>query len=96
MAGHVCSHCGHLDEVFAAGGAARLGAETGVPVLGALPLDGAIRAQADGGAPTVVAAPESEAATRYLQIARRAAAELVRAGDADFPEIVIETESPPA
>lgn len=90
MAGHTCSHCGHVDAVFDAGGAERLAAENHVPVLGSLPLDGAIRAQADGGAPTVVSMPESEAAGRYLKIARRAAAALVDAGAAEFPEIVVE------
>lgn len=90
MAGHTCSHCGHVDAIFDAGGAERLATEYHVPVLGSLPLDGAIRAQADGGAPTVVSAPESEAAGRYLKIARRAAAALVAAGAAEFPEIVVE------
>ncbi len=90
MAGHTCSRCGHVDAIFDAGGADRLAAEYHVPVLGSLPLDGAIRAQADGGAPTVVSSPESEAAGRYLKIARRAAAALVAAGAAEFPEIVVE------
>lgn len=90
MAGHTCSHCGHVDPVFDAGGADRMAAEFQVPVLGSLPLDGAIRAQADGGAPTVVGRPESEVATRYLQIARQTAAALVHAGAAEFPEIVVE------
>lgn len=91
MAGHTCSQCGHLDPVFAAGGADRLAQEHGVPVLGQLPLDGRIGAQADGGEPTVVAEPESELAGRYLALARRAAAALVAAGAAAFPDIVVES-----
>lgn len=90
MAGHTCSHCGHVDAVFDAGGAEKMAAQFQVPLLGSLPLDGAIRAQADGGAPTVVGRPESEAASRYLKIARQAAAALVQAGAAEFPEIVVE------
>lgn len=90
MAGHTCSQCGHVDPVFDAGGAAALAEKYHVPVLGSLPLDGQIRAQADGGAPTVVAVPESELTSRYLQIARRATAALSSAGAAEFPEIVIE------
>ena len=91
MAGHTCSQCGHVDDIFDNGGAQRLAEQYGVPLLGSLPLDRQIRAQADGGAPTVVAQPESELAGRYLKIARRATAELVGRGAAEFPEIVVES-----
>ena len=58
MSLHVCSNCGHVDHIFGAGGGARLAAEFGVTLLGELPLDTAIREQADGGRPTVVAEPD--------------------------------------
>jgi ATP-binding protein involved in chromosome partitioning len=74
MSVHVCSHCGHVEHIFGAGGGARLAAENGVALLGELPLDVRIREQADGGRPTVVADPEGPAAQAYISAARRAAA----------------------
>ena len=93
MSVHVCSHCGHVDHIFGAGGGARLAAEHGVALLGELPLDTRIREQADGGRPTVVAEPDSPAAQAYIDAARRAAAVLSRRArdrSALFPKIVIE------
>ena len=39
MSVHVCSHCGHVEHIFGAGGGARMAAEYGVALLGELPLD---------------------------------------------------------
>ncbi|GAB3039501.1 iron-sulfur cluster carrier protein ApbC [Oleiagrimonas citrea] len=76
MATHVCSNCGHEEHIFGEGGAARMGEQYEVPVLGSLPLDIRIREQADSGAPTVVAMPESDLTARYREIARNTAARL--------------------
>jgi len=76
MAMHTCSNCGHVEHVFGEGGGERMAAQYGVPLLGSLPLDGAIRAEADSGAPTVAARPDSAHALAYREIARRAAARL--------------------
>lgn len=70
MAVHVCSRCGHAEHVFGEGGAARLGERYQVPVLGALPLEPAIRVQADAGTPIVAARPQDPAAQAYRAIAR--------------------------
>ena len=48
MAQHVCSNCGHVEHLFGAGGGERMAAQYGVPLLGALPLDIAIREQGMG------------------------------------------------
>jgi ATP-binding protein involved in chromosome partitioning len=93
MSVHVCSHCGHSEHIFGAGGGARLAAEHGIRLLGELPLDIRIREQADGGRPTVVAEPDSPAAQAYIDAARRAAAALAlrsRDRSALFPKIVVE------
>jgi ATP-binding protein involved in chromosome partitioning len=93
MSVHICPNCGHTDHIFGAGGGARMAAEYGVKLLGELPLDARIRAEADGGRPTVIAAPDSPRARCYLEMARRTAAALaLRARDrsAVFPKIVIE------
>src|SRR5476649_2757837 len=76
MSVHVCSHCGHIEHIFGAGGGARMAEQYGVRLLGELPLDGQIREETDGGRPTVVAAPDSARARAYFQMARRTAAAL--------------------
>ena len=70
MAVHVCSNCGHAEHVFGEGGAGRMSAQYGVPVLGSLPLEIGIRAQGDAGTPIVAAQPDSTAAQAYRAIAR--------------------------
>jgi len=93
MSLHVCSQCGHEEPIFGAGGGDRLAAESDVPLLGQLPLDIDIRRDADGGAPTVVAKPDSAPAQAYRAAARKAAALLAaRAIDRKsvFPRVVVE------
>ena len=65
----------------------------GVPLLGKLPLERAIREQSDSGTPTVIAAPDSLAAQSYRAIARLAGAKLslqARNKSIGFPNIVIQ------
>ena len=93
MAVHVCSKCGHAEHIFGEGGGARMGEDYGVELLGSLPLDLAIRQQADGGKPTVVAAPDSPVAASYREIARKVAARVAGLSEdrsAVFPKIVIQ------
>ena len=93
MALHVCGRCGHAEPIFGEGGGARMAEEYDVRLLGSLPLDGRIRAEADGGRPSVVAEPNSPRAEAYLGLARHAAGELARRSrdrSAAFPKIVVE------
>jgi ATP-binding protein involved in chromosome partitioning len=78
MAIHVCSKCGHAEHIFGEGGAARMGAQYGVEVLGSIPLDIRIREQADSGHPTVVAEPDGDLATAYKAIARKVAVRIAQ------------------
>lgn len=78
MAVHTCSHCGHVEHLFGQGGGERMAAQYGVPLLGSLPLDIAIREQGDAGQPVVVAAPDSAVAQAYRQTARVMAATLAQ------------------
>lgn len=90
MSTHICTSCGHEEPIFGAEGGQRLAEATGVPLLAALPLELAVREQADGGRPTVVADPGGASAQRYLGMARRAAALLsAGGGPAAFPELVV-------
>ncbi|MGH8229471.1 MAG: iron-sulfur cluster carrier protein ApbC [Steroidobacteraceae bacterium] len=93
MSVHVCSECGHVEHIFGSGGGERMARQYGVRLLGELPLDASIREEADGGRPTVVAAPGTARAKAYLETARRTAAALARRGRGGataFPKIVVE------
>ena len=93
MSLHVCSHCGHEEPIFGAGGAERMSKDYDVEMLGALPLDIRIREQADSGMPTVVADPDGRVAEIYRGIARRIAvkvAEKQQDHSAAFPKIVVQ------
>lgn len=58
-------------RIFGEGGGAELAADLGVDLLGTVPLLPAMREGADRGEPVVVAAPGSEAAAVFDEIARR-------------------------
>jgi ATP-binding protein involved in chromosome partitioning len=93
MSLHVCTNCGHVEHIFGAGGGERMAEQYGVALLGELPLDAKIREEADGGRPTVIAAPDTERARAYFDTARRTAGALARrARDRSslFPKIVVE------
>ena len=85
MAVHVCSHCGHVEHLFGQGGGERMAAQYGVPLLGSLPLEIAIREQGDAGTPIVAAAPDSAAAQAYRRTARHLAARLAARPKAAMP-----------
>ncbi|CAG9267656.1 MULTISPECIES: iron-sulfur cluster carrier protein ApbC [Paraburkholderia] len=93
MGMHICSNCGHEEHIFGTGGAERMSKEYGVDVLGSLPLDIAIREQADSGTPTVAADPDGRTAEIYRTIARKVAihiAERSRDMSSKFPTIVVQ------
>jgi ATP-binding protein involved in chromosome partitioning len=79
MALHVCSACGHVDEIFGAGGGEKLGEQYHVPLLGRLPLIRSIRINADTGNPSVVAG--DDAAPLYQQIALNVIREIEKLGE---------------
>ena len=92
MAVHVCSHCGHVEHIFGADGGRRMAADYKMDYLGGLPLDINIRLQADSGAPTVVAAPDSDVAGLYKTVARKVAvkvAEQAKDFSSKFPTITV-------
>ena len=93
MSIHICSKCGHEEHIFGHGGAERMSQDYGAELLGALPLELAIREMTDAGKPTVVGAPDSRAAEIYRAIARRVAVKVAeRAKDmtSKFPNIVVQ------
>ncbi len=93
MSIHVCSQCGHQESIFGSGGGERMARQYDVAFLGALPLDAAIRADTDGGQPTVVRDPEGSVAGAFREIARKVAGRLARQAhdySQAFPKIVIQ------
>ena len=93
MSLHICPKCGHEEQIFGHGGGQRICQDYGAELLGALPLELAIREMADAGKPTVVGAPDSRAAEIYRAIARRVAVKVAeRAKDmsSKFPNIVVQ------
>jgi ATP-binding protein involved in chromosome partitioning len=73
MSYFLCPHCGARTDVFSHGGARKEAEKLGVPFLGEVPLDIAIRAHSDDGRPVVASMPESPQANALLEIARRVA-----------------------
>ncbi|RMH38776.1 MAG: iron-sulfur cluster carrier protein ApbC [Deltaproteobacteria bacterium] len=73
MSYYVCPACGHHDDIFSRGGGKRLAAERGIEFLGELPIDAKVRFGGDSGVPVIVAAPESEHAQRFMDIASKVA-----------------------
>ena len=61
-------------EMFGTGGGAKLAAELGVPLLGTVPLDAALRTAGDLGVPVVEADPESDSARAIIAVADSLAA----------------------
>jgi ATP-binding protein involved in chromosome partitioning len=93
MSFHICPKCGHESHIFGSGGAEKMSRDYGTELLGQLPLDEAIRSQADSGKPTVVSDPDGKVAEIYRRIARRCAvkiAESQRDMTSKFPNIVVQ------
>ena len=76
MSYYVCKHCGEREEIFSHGGGRRAAEKLGVPFLGAIPIDPAIRVGGDEGMPIVVAQPDSPQAKAFQDIAAKIADEL--------------------
>jgi len=85
MAVYTCKHCGNTAHLFGSGGGQHIAKQYNVPLLGALPLDIAIREQGDTGTPVVIAEPESVAAQAYLASAQQLVAELNKRPRAEIP-----------
>ncbi len=63
-------------DIFGSGGGERLAAQAGVPFIGAIPIDPAVRTGGDSGEPVVVTQPESAAGRALAHIARDIAAKV--------------------
>jgi ATP-binding protein involved in chromosome partitioning len=76
MSYFVCGHCQERTEIFSHGGGERAAKKLGVPFLGAIPIDPAIRMGGDQGAPIVVADPASPVSKAFKEVATKIMAQL--------------------
>jgi len=76
MSYYICRHCGERENIFDTGGGSKTAAELGVPFLGEIPINTAIRIGGDRGNPTVTSDPDSEHAQGFRVIARNLAAQI--------------------
>ena len=86
MSYFLCGHCGERTEIFSHGGGERAAATVGIPFLGRIPIDPAIRAGGDSGNPIVEADPTSPQSAAFREIAQKIVA-AVTAPAAGVPPI---------
>jgi len=76
MSYYLCTNCGHREHIFDNGGGKRTAEELGVPYLGEIPLNSAIRIGGDKGVPIVAGEPDSVYADAIRNVARKTAAQI--------------------
>lgn len=69
MSYFICGHCGERSDIFSYGGGERAAEKFGIPFLGRIPIDPAIRQGGDTGTPIVIAEPSSPQAAAFRDIA---------------------------
>ncbi len=74
MSSLACPCCGEATYPFGQGGGAELAAQLGVPLLGEVPLEPALRSGSDSGEPVFVAHPDDPSSRAIAAIAQRIAA----------------------
>jgi ATP-binding protein involved in chromosome partitioning len=76
MSYYICPHCNSRDYIFGTAGASRAAEQLGIPFLGEVPLDLAIRTQSDLGQPIVIAQPDAPSSRTLRSIAEKVAAQV--------------------
>lgn len=69
MSYFVCGHCNERTDIFSFAGGERAAETLGVPFLGRIPIDPAIRAGGDAGTPIVVGDPASPQTKAFRDVA---------------------------
>ena len=87
MSHFVCGHCGEKTEIFSYGGGERAAQAMGIPFLGRVPIDPAIRTGGDSGLPIVVGHPDSPQTQAFLDIARKIREEVEEAQPTAAPPL---------
>jgi ATP-binding protein involved in chromosome partitioning len=71
-----CPHCNERTDVFSHGGGEELAKESGVPFLGAIPLELGVRRGGDMGQPITAMHPDHMAAQAFREVAKNLAAQV--------------------
>ena len=71
MSTFICPHCGEASHIFSHGGAAATAKELGVPFLGEIPLNMALRESSDEGKPIMVTPDKTTEAKSFMTIAEK-------------------------
>jgi ATP-binding protein involved in chromosome partitioning len=85
-----CPQCNHRSEIFSHGGGASTASKYGVPFLGEIPLDVAVRQGGDQGKPIVLADGDSPVSKAFLEIAGNVAAQVSIANSSNLNTMIIE------
>jgi len=78
MSGYVCPGCGHRDDLFGTRRGDQLAAELGLPLLGEIPIEEAVRVGGDEGVPIVVRDSRHPAAQAFRDCAEKVVQGLAR------------------
>jgi len=90
MSFYICPHCGGRDDIFGHGGASHAAQTLGVPFLGEIPLDPAIRKHSDNGMPVVLADSDSASARAFSEITGKLAQQISIQAFRNIPLTIIE------
>ena len=71
MSTHVCSECGHEEQIFGSGGGAAVAEDYHTELLAQLPLNLELRLASDKGDPLVHSAPQADISRRFADVAER-------------------------
>lgn len=88
MSYYKCPNCGNHDDLFGHGGAQQAAENLGLPFLGEVPLNGAVREAGDAGEPIVLRHPDSAPALALKKIAQEAAERLSLAGEVGLEKVI--------
>ncbi|RXJ73632.1 iron-sulfur cluster carrier protein ApbC [Veronia nyctiphanis] len=89
MSYHVCSQCGHQEDIFGHGGAEKLAQEQGIALLAKIPLHVSIREDIDNGKPTVAAREDDIHSQIYRELALSVASRLYWQGETEAEQIAV-------
>jgi len=91
MSYHLCENCGHKSHIFGDEGGKQMAEDQETHLLGQLPLDIAIRQDADFGESDIIENSAGEIANHYRKIARNVSAQLFLQCDSASPLTAIIT-----
>ncbi|OEF26943.1 iron-sulfur cluster carrier protein ApbC [Vibrio rumoiensis] len=91
MSYHICSNCGHHEDLFGHDGAQKMAEKMELALLAQIPLHIDLRQDIDNGCPTVAATPSSEHSQLYLELADQVACRLFWQGK-PAPDAIMFTE----